>query len=70
MINVVLIIVMIGGLITLFGAIAGWEGMFRDRRSKRIVDSFGITGARVIYGIVGTFIAIAALLGLLGFFGY
>ena len=69
MFNIVLVLVMIGGLITLLGAIIGWEGMFRDRRSKRIVDSFGITWARIIYGIVGTTIAIAALLSLLGFFG-
>jgi|LGVE01.1.fsa_nt_gb hypothetical protein len=69
MFNIVLILVLIGGVITLLGAIIGWEGMFRDRRSKRIVDSFGITGARIIYGIVGTMIAIASLLGLLGFFG-
>ena len=68
MLNIVLILVMVGGLITLLGAIIGWEGMFRDRRSKRIVDSFGITGARIIYGIVGTTIAIVALLSLLGFF--
>jgi hypothetical protein len=69
MFNIVLILVMIGGLVTLLGAIIGWEGMFRDRRSKRIVDIFGITWARIIYGIVGTTIAIAALLSLLGFFG-
>ena len=68
MLNIVLILVMVGGLITLLGAIIGWEGMFRDRRSKRIVDSFGITGARIIYGIVGTTIAIVAMLSLLGFF--
>jgi len=70
MINVVLILVLIVGLSILIGAVIGWEGMYRSHRAKSIVVSFGMTGARIIYGIVGGILIVGALLGLLGFFGY
>ena len=70
MINLVLILVLVVGLSILMGAVIGWEGMYRSRRAKIIVDSFGMTGARIIYGIVGSILMVGALLGLLGFFGY
>ncbi len=67
--TMVLIIVFITGMLTLAGAVLGWEGMYRSRRAKAIVSSFGVTGARIIYAIVGILIAGGALMGLLGFFG-
>jgi hypothetical protein len=66
--TVMLIIVFILGLSILIGAVLGWEGMYKSRRAKAIVDSFGISGARIIYGIVGILVAAGALLGLFGFF--
>ena len=70
MINIVLILVLMVGLSILIGAVIGWEGMYRSRRAQIIVDSFGMTGARIIYGIIGGILMVGAQLGLLGFFDY
>jgi hypothetical protein len=66
--TIIYILVFIAGLITVVGAVLNWEGMYRSRRSKGIVSTFGLKGARIVYGIVGSFIMGAAIVGYFGFF--
>jgi hypothetical protein len=62
------ILILIGGLITLLGAVLNWRGMYRSRRSRGIVSFFGISGARILYGILGLLLMVIAILGLAGYF--
>ena len=64
--TILYILVFVAGLITFIGAVLNWEGMYRSRRAKRIVSSFGLKGARIVYGIVGLFIMGAAIVGYFG----
>ena len=66
--TILYILAFIGGAITLIGVILNWEGMYKNRRARIIVSSFGMTGARIIYGIIGLFLMGVALAGLLGLF--
>ena len=66
--TIIYLLVFIAGLITLVGAILNWEGMYRSRRAKGVVSVFGLQGARIFYGVVGTFIMGAAIVGYFGLF--
>jgi hypothetical protein len=66
--TIIYILVFIGGAITLIGAILNWESMYKNRRARIIVSSFGLTGARIFYGIIGLLLMGGALAGLLGIF--
>ena len=66
--TIIYLLVFIAGTITLVGAVLNWEGMYRSRRAKVIVKSFGLTGARIVYGIVGLVLMGAAIVGYFGIF--
>jgi uncharacterized membrane protein len=66
--TVIYILVFIAGLITFAGAVLNWEGMYRSRRARGIVSTFGLKGARIVYGIVGLVIMGAAIVGYFGVF--
>jgi hypothetical protein len=61
--TIIYLLVFLGGLTTLLGAILNWEGMYRSRRAKGIVSTLGLQGARIFYGVVGVFIMGAAIVG-------
>lgn len=67
--TIIYIVMILVGLITFLGAVLNWQGMYKSRRAKGIVSVFGLTGARIVYGIVGFLIMSAAILGLLGYYG-
>jgi hypothetical protein len=67
--TLIVILVFIGGLITLLGAVLNWKGMYRSRRAKGIVSTVGLTGARIIYSLVGLLLMIVAILGFTGYYG-
>ncbi len=67
--TIIYIVMILVGLITFLGAVLNWQGMYKSRRAKGIVSVFGLTGARIVYGIVGFLIMGAAILGLLGYYG-
>jgi hypothetical protein len=52
-----------GGLFGLAGSILNWPWFFADRKARPIVRTFGRTGARIFYGILGV------LMMLMGMFG-
>ena len=68
MYTLIYVLLFIGGLITLLGAILNWTWIFRSRRSKSIVSTFGLSGARIIYGIVGLALMVLSVLSMLGVF--
>ena len=65
---IIYLLVFLGGLITLVGAILNWEGMYKSRRAKGIVSALGLQGARIFYGVVGVFLMGAAVVGYFGLF--
>ena len=67
--SIIYVIMILTGLVTFLGAVLNWQGMYKSRRAKGIVSVFGLTGARIVYGIVGFLIMGAALLGFLGYYG-
>lgn len=67
--TIIYIVMILVGLITFLGAVLNWQGMYKSRRAKGVVSVFGLTGARIVYGIVGFLIMGAAILGLLGYYG-
>jgi predicted transporter len=52
------------GLFSVAGGILNWDWFFADRKAKPIVRSFGRTGARIFYVIIG--LAVMTL-GIIGF---
>ena len=66
--TILYVLLFIGGLITLLGAILNWTWIYRSKRSKSIVKSFGLTGARIIYGIIGFALMVLSVLSMLGVF--
>lgn len=66
--NVLYILLFIGGLITLLGAILNWTWIFKSKRSKSIVSTLGLSGARFFYGIVGLALMILSALSIFGVF--
>ena len=67
--TIIYILMIVMGLITFLGAVLNWQGMYKSRRAKGIVSVFGLTGDRIVYGIVGFLLIGAAILGLVGYFG-
>ena len=68
MYTVLYVLLFIGGLITLLGSILNWTWIYKSRRSKSIVSTFGLSGARLIYGIVGLALMIINVLSIFGVF--
>ena len=66
--TVLYVLLFIGGLITLLGAILNWTWIYKSRRSKSIVSTFGLSGARIIYSIIGLAIMILSVLSMIGVF--
>lgn len=67
--NVLYALLFIGGLITFLGAVLNWTWMYRSRRSKSIVTTLGLTGARIIYGLIGLVLMVGTALTILGVIG-
>jgi len=67
--TIIYVLMIVVGLITFLGAVLNWQGLYKSRRAKGIVSVFGLTGARIVYGIVGFLLIGAAILGLVGYFG-
>ncbi|MGA9398057.1 MAG: immunity 17 family protein, partial [Anaerolineaceae bacterium] len=57
----VIVIMILGGLVLLIGAVLKWEWMLRTRRSRDIVQKLGIERGRIIYGVIGGLLGIVAL---------
>ena len=66
--TILYVLLFIGGLITLLGAILNWTWIYKSRRSKSIVSTFGLLGARIIYSIVGLALMILSVLSMIGVF--
>ena len=66
--NVLYVLLFIGGLITLLGSILNWTWIYRSRRSKSIVSTLGLSGARIFYGIVGLVLMVVSALSIFGVF--
>lgn len=56
-------IVLIGGLISLLGALFNWDWLLRNPSAVRIVRALGRGGARILYGFLGLLAITAALAG-------
>lgn len=57
------------GLTTFLGSLLNWTWMYRSKRSKSIVSTLGLTGARIIYGLLGLVIMIGITLRYFGVIG-
>jgi hypothetical protein len=66
--NILYVLIFIGGLITLLGSILNWTWIYRSRRSKSIVSTLGLSGARIFYSIIGLALMIISVLSILGVF--
>jgi hypothetical protein len=66
--NFLYVLIFIGGLITFLGAILNWTWIYRSRRSKSIVSTLGLSGARIFYAIVGLALMIISVLSIMGVF--
>jgi hypothetical protein len=66
--TVLFVLILIGGLVTFLGAVLNWTWIYRSKRSKSIVSTLGLTGARIFYGIVGLGLMILSVLSISGFF--
>lgn len=62
-------LIFIAGLITFLGSVLNWTWMYRSKRSKRIVSALGLTGARIIYGVLGLLIMVLISLRYSGVIG-
>jgi hypothetical protein len=67
--DVLFVLLFMGGLVTFLGAVLNWTWMYRSRRSKAMVTTLGLTGARILYGIIGLVIMVTTALSILGVFG-
>ena len=61
----IIVLLILGGLVLLLGAIFSWDWMLRSRRSRYIVERLGIEQGRIIYGVIGIILIIIALIVML-----
>ncbi len=47
------IVLIAAGIFSICGSIFNWEWYFSHWKARHMVDLFGRTGARVIYGLIG-----------------
>jgi len=59
--TVVIAILLLGGLVSLLGAVLKWDWMFKSRRSRAVVESLHLEQGRVVYGGIGILLVIVAL---------
>lgn len=62
-------LIFIAGLITFLGSVLNWTWMYRSKKSKRAVSTLGLTGARIIYGVLGLGIMVGITLRYFGVIG-
>lgn len=56
---IVSVFVVLIGLYLLIGALLRWDWMYQNRRARGIVETFGIKGARAIYGTIGVILVLS-----------
>jgi hypothetical protein len=59
---IAIVILMSGGLVIIFGSIYKWDLMFRSSPARDLVQAIGTDGAKIVYGVVGLLMIIAAAL--------
>jgi hypothetical protein len=50
---VVIVILILAGIVILFGSIFNWDWMFRRPLARNLIQVTGVDKAKIIYGIVG-----------------
>ena len=58
-------VLLIGGSFAVLGAWMDWDFFMESRRARPIVGAFGRNGARILYGVIGVFLAVGGAMMLL-----
>ncbi|GEM_PF-4957064 len=57
---VIIVILLLAGIIILFGSIFNWDWMFRSSLARNLIQATGVDKAKIIYGVVGMLLLVLA----------
>ncbi len=63
---VMCVLLMLAGAFCIFCSVRNFDWFFNNRKAVPLVKIFGRNGARILYIVLGVFIILCSLLGLLG----
>ena len=61
----IILLFLVAGLALLLGAVFKWGWMLRSRRSRLLVERYGIEQGRIFYGVFGVILIVIALIVML-----